>query len=132
MPACDAFQRAVKNGLIKDGGTITADPLLIAIGPLNVHVDLGAARPVAAERANERIAVEVERLLGPSLATDFHPALGQLRNTGTPRRPRTPDGPSTSPSLGRPTMISSGISLSSRPGETAASGRSRTTPRRRP
>jgi hypothetical protein len=43
MPAYDAFHDAVKNGLIKDGWTITDDPLRIEIGLLNVYVDLGSA-----------------------------------------------------------------------------------------
>jgi hypothetical protein len=80
MPAYDTFHDAVKNALIKDGWTITNDPLVIEFGLLNVYIDLGAERLIAAERGNERIAVEIKSFMGPSLLTDFHLAMGQFLN----------------------------------------------------
>jgi hypothetical protein len=78
MPAHDTFHDAVKRGLIKDGWTITDDPLMIEFGVLNVYIDLAAERLIAAERENERIAVEIKSFLGPSVLTDFYAALGQF------------------------------------------------------
>ena len=78
MPAYDTFHGAVKRGLIKDGWTITDDPLMIEFGVLNVYIDLAAERLIAAERENERIAVEIKSFLGPSVLTDFYAALGQF------------------------------------------------------
>jgi XisH protein len=80
MPAYDTFHDAVKRGLIKEGWTITDDPLMIEFGLLNVYIDLAAERLIAAERENQRIAVEIKSFLGPSLLTDFHSALGRFLN----------------------------------------------------
>jgi hypothetical protein len=80
MPAHDVFHAAVKNGLIKDGWTITDDPLSIEFDLTNFYIDLTAERLIGAEKAGERIAVEVKSFLGPSLVTDFHAALGQFLN----------------------------------------------------
>jgi hypothetical protein len=78
MPAYDVFHDAVKQGLIKEGWTITADPYTIAFGSLDLYIDLAAERLLAAERGEERIAVEIKTFLGPSLLTNFHAALGQF------------------------------------------------------
>jgi hypothetical protein len=78
MPAYDTFHEAVKRGLIKEGWTITDDPLMIEFGVLDVYIDLAAERLIAAERENQRIAVEIKSFLGPSLLTNFHTALGQF------------------------------------------------------
>ena len=78
MAARDVFHQAVKQGLTKDGWTITADPLIVAFGGVDLYIDLGAERLIAAEKDDERIAVEVKSFLGPSLLSDFHTALGQF------------------------------------------------------
>src|SRR5204863_77067 len=62
----------------KEGWTITADPLLLEFGGLDLYIDLAAERILAAEKGDERIAVEIKTFLGPSLVTDFHTALGQF------------------------------------------------------
>jgi XisH protein len=80
MPAYDVFHGAVRKGLIKEGWTITDDPLVIEFGTLDVYIDLAAERLIGAEKGGERIAVEVKSFLGPSLVTDFHAALGQFLN----------------------------------------------------
>jgi hypothetical protein len=38
IPAYDVFHAAVRNGLIKDGWTITDDPLVIEFGTLDVYI----------------------------------------------------------------------------------------------
>lgn len=77
MPARDIYHSVVRNALTKDGWTITHDPYTLSFGQKDVFVDLGAERPLAAERGGERIAVEVKTFLGPSDMRDFEVALGQ-------------------------------------------------------
>ena len=45
---------------MKDGWTITHDPLAIPVDGTNLLIDVGAERVVTAERKGERIAVEVK------------------------------------------------------------------------
>ena len=61
MPAKDIFHDCVKHALIKDGWTITHDPLRIRVARgKNLFVDLGAERLLAAEKGTEKIAVEIK------------------------------------------------------------------------
>lgn len=78
--AKDLFHDAVKNALIKDGWQITSDPLFLQIGGVEIYVDLGAEKLIAAERNNEKIAVEIKSFVNPSSLTDFHLAVGQFLN----------------------------------------------------
>lgn len=78
MSAKDVFHEAVKQALQKERWVITADPLRFKFGNVNFQVDLGAERLVAAERAGEKIAVEIKSFLNPSAITDFYSALGQF------------------------------------------------------
>ena len=77
MPARDLYHNAVKNALIKDGWTITADPLRISVGERTVYVDLAAERIIAAERGNARIAVEIKTFLAASEVHELGWAVGQ-------------------------------------------------------
>ena len=67
----------VKNALIKDGWIITDDPLTLRYEELRSFVDLGAERLLGAERAGEKIAVEIKSFLGRSTVHDLEIALGQ-------------------------------------------------------
>ena len=78
MSAKDIFHEAVKQALQKEQWVITDDPLKFKFGNVNFQVDLGAERLVAAERAGEKIAVEIKSFLNPSAITDFYGALGQF------------------------------------------------------
>lgn len=80
MPAQDYFHQVVRNALIKDGWVITHDPLTVPFGAINLHIDLGAERLLAAEKGSEKIAVEVKNFLSPSMVSEFHTALGQFLN----------------------------------------------------
>ena len=60
VPTRDIIHDAVKNALIKDGWTITADPYVIAYEDVTLFADLGVERPLAAERAGRKIVVEVK------------------------------------------------------------------------
>jgi hypothetical protein len=78
--AKDLFHQSVKTALIKDGWTITSDPLIIRIDRVRLEVDLAAEKLIAAEKAGQKIAVEVKGFINPSAITDFHAALGQFLN----------------------------------------------------
>lgn len=79
MAQLDKIHDAVKNALIKDGWTITADPLKIVYEEFRLLADLGAERSLAAERGIEKIAVEIKSFRGRSTVDDFEKALGQYR-----------------------------------------------------
>ena len=80
MPAKDIFHDAVRNGLEKEGWVITEDPLEIEIGGVEMYIDLGADRILAAERGVEKIAVEIKSFVGTSNISQFHTAVGQCFN----------------------------------------------------
>ena len=77
MPAKDKYHDAVKNALIKDSWTITADPYIIRYEDAELYADLAAEKPIAAERQGQKIVVEIKSFVGKSLMYDFHNALGQ-------------------------------------------------------
>jgi hypothetical protein len=78
--AKDLFHDAVKNALIKDGWKITDDPLFLRVGGVELYIDLGAEKLIAAERNNEKIAVEIKSFISNSSISDFHLAVGQFIN----------------------------------------------------
>ncbi|MBX2866122.1 MAG: XisH family protein [Leptolyngbyaceae cyanobacterium MAG.088] len=78
MAAKDIFHDAVKNALEKEGWSITDDPLFIRFGGIDMYIDLGAERIIAAERGTQKIAVEIKSFVGPSETTEFSMALGQF------------------------------------------------------
>jgi hypothetical protein len=77
MPARDTYHDVVKRALLKDGWTITHDPLILTIGTKNLFVDLGAQRLIAAEKGDQRIAVEVKGFTSSSEMRDLETAHGQ-------------------------------------------------------
>jgi len=77
MPAKDIYHETVKNALIKDGWLITHDPLVLRWGTIDVYVDLGAEQLLAAEKSEQKIAVEIKSFVGPSDVDDLEKALGQ-------------------------------------------------------
>ncbi|MDF5720345.1 MAG: element excision factor XisH family protein [Rhizonema sp. PD37] len=80
MSAKDRFHNLVKSALIRAGWTITHDPFPIDYGDVQMQIDLGAERLLAAERGSEKIAVEVKSFIAPSTISEFHTALGQFLN----------------------------------------------------
>ncbi|MDJ0600949.1 MAG: XisH family protein [Crocosphaera sp.] len=77
MPAKDIYHDAVKNALIKDGWRITDDPLILSIGKKDLFIDLGAEKLIAAEKDEQKIAVEIKSFIGNSQVHDLENALGQ-------------------------------------------------------
>ncbi len=80
MAAKDLFHDAVRQALLKERWVITADPLKIKIEGVKFEIDLAAEKVFAAEKAGQKIAVEVKSFLSNSALTDFHAALGQFLN----------------------------------------------------
>lgn len=79
MPALDRYHETVRNALIKEGWTITDDPLQLTVGKRTLSVDLGAERVlIGAERDKERIAVEIKTFGGMSPVADLQQAMGQF------------------------------------------------------
>ncbi len=78
MPAKNIHHGAVSRALTADGWTITHDPLTLSYGGKDLYVDLGAERTtLAAERAGQRIAVEIQSFLSRSPVRDLEEAVGQ-------------------------------------------------------
>lgn len=91
MPAKDIFHNAVKLALQKEGWSITHDPLTVRFGKDKFSIDLGAEKLLAAERGNEKIAVEIKSFLGESELFDYHAALGQFLNYRLALKLREPE-----------------------------------------
>ncbi len=64
--------------MIADGWTITHDPFVLKWGTKDLFVDLGAERLLAADKAGQKIAVEVKSFSGASEINDLEKALGQF------------------------------------------------------
>jgi hypothetical protein len=79
MSAKDVIHDAVKIALIKDGWTITADPFTIRYEDATVFAELAAERPIAAEKAGNKIIVEIKSFSSPSPMHDLKIALGQYQ-----------------------------------------------------
>ena len=80
MPAKDVYHDTVKNALIKEGWTITSEQLLIRFGGFDMYIDLGAEQVIAAQKAEQNIAVEVKSFVSGPFISEFHTAIGQVMN----------------------------------------------------
>ncbi|MBP5973209.1 XisH family protein [Brasilonema sp. CT11] len=89
--ARDLFHNIVRSALEKDGWMITNDPLNIRCGGVDIQIDLGAERLLAAEKAGEKIAVEIKNFVSASKISEFHMALGQFINYRTALRSEDPN-----------------------------------------
>ena len=78
MPAKDIYHNNLKNTLINDGWKITHDPLALKWGKKDIYVDLGAEQIIAAEKIEQKIAVEIKSFIGDSEVEDLKNALGQF------------------------------------------------------
>jgi hypothetical protein len=91
VSAKDIFHDIVKAALQREQWIITHDPLRFKFGDVNFQIDLGAERLIAAERGEEKIAVEIKSFLNPSAITDFYAALGQFLSYRLALIDREPD-----------------------------------------
>ncbi|NJN74794.1 MAG: fatty-acid synthase, partial [Limnothrix sp. RL_2_0] len=81
MPKLDIIHDSVKNALIKDGWVVTDDPYVIQYKKTTLYADLGAERPIAAERNGQKLVIEVKSLSVASKYKDLKEAQSdQYRN----------------------------------------------------
>jgi XisH protein len=81
MSRKDQFHEAVRQALEKDGWIITHDPFTIQISEaVKLKIDLGAESTIAAQRDQEKIAIEIKSFIAESDISEFHGALGQYLN----------------------------------------------------
>ncbi len=78
--ARDLFHNIVKDALIQEGWQITHDPFPVSYGDVQMQIDLGAERIIAATKNQETIAVEIKSFINPSAISEFHTAVGQYLN----------------------------------------------------
>jgi XisH protein len=78
--AKDLFHSVVRDALIYDGWAITHDPFPVDYGDVQMQIDLGAEKLVAATKGTETIAVEIKSFVNPSAISEFHKAVGQYLN----------------------------------------------------
>jgi hypothetical protein len=78
MSTKDIYHEVVKQALKNEGWDITADLLRIQFLGVELRIDLGRERVMAADRNEEKIAVEIKSFLRSSAITDFHEALGSI------------------------------------------------------
>ena len=89
--ARDLFHYIVRSALEKDGWIITDDPLSIRYGGVDIQIDLGAEKLLAAEKGTDKIAVEIKNFVSASKISEFHTALGQFINYRTALRLEDPN-----------------------------------------
>lgn len=77
MPARDRYHDIFRSALIKEKWTVTHNPYPLKWGAKDLYVDLGTERLIAAERREQKIAVEIKSFLGTSDVDDLEKALGQ-------------------------------------------------------
>ena len=75
--AKDIIHEAIKNALIKDGWTITADPFRLKYEEFDLLADLSAERTIIATKENRQIIVEIKSFAGRSFVKELQQALGQ-------------------------------------------------------
>lgn len=56
----DAYHQEVKNALVQDDWTITDDPFYILYKGTRAYADLAAEKPMAAEKGQRKIVVEIK------------------------------------------------------------------------
>jgi hypothetical protein len=77
MPKKDLFHDIVRTALENDGWTVTHDPLRLEWQGVIYMPDLAAERVLAAERGEEKIAVEIKTFIGQIFQHEFYETLGQ-------------------------------------------------------
>lgn len=79
MPRKDFYHDVVKRAVVKDGWTITHDPIYLPFLDTFLQVDIGAER-FEIKRGTVKIAVEVKNFREPgAYANELHKAVGQVQ-----------------------------------------------------
>ncbi|MCG9886049.1 MAG: fatty-acid oxidation protein subunit alpha [Cyanobacteria bacterium] len=71
---------AVCQALLKEGWTITDDPLYILVDDVRLSIDSGSERILGASKSGQTIAVEIKSFPSNSDLSAYHLALGQFLN----------------------------------------------------
>ncbi|WP_446009099.1 XisH family protein [Candidatus Electrothrix sp.] len=77
MPKKDLYHNTVVKALAADDWRITDDPLHLSYGGRNLYIDLGADRPIGAEKEGRKIAVEIKSFIGESDIHELGQSIGQ-------------------------------------------------------
>ena len=73
----EIYHEPVKRALVKDGWVITDDPYPIEYKGMKLYADLGAERPIAAEKSDSKIVVEIKVFGSASPVSELQKAVGQ-------------------------------------------------------
>lgn len=73
----DFYHQQVKNALVNDGWTITDDPFYISYKGTRAYADLAAEKPMAAQKGERKIVVEIKVFGTASPMTELERAIGQ-------------------------------------------------------
>lgn len=79
MSRRDRYHAALRRTLEKDGWTITADPLVLRLEGIDLKADLGAEKTFAAEKAGQKIALELKEFTATSGVSELEKTMGQLQ-----------------------------------------------------
>lgn len=77
MARLDKIHEAVRNAIIKDGWTITDEPLSFLFETQRVLIDIAAEKIFTAEKEGRKIAIEVKSFLSVAKMNEFYGAIGQ-------------------------------------------------------
>lgn len=95
MPQNDLYHDEVKNALSKDGWTITDDPYTLEYKGLRLYADLGAEKLLAAQKSEQKIAIEIKVFNSASQIasqiTELQKAIGQYNMYRSILRRISPD-----------------------------------------
>lgn len=93
MPAKDIFHDTVKQALVNDDWQVTHEHYWLKLpdSDMHIYIDLAAEPIIAAEKDDQKIAVEIKSFVGNSWMTDFHEALGQFLDYRLALREKEPE-----------------------------------------
>ncbi|MEM1121558.1 MAG: element excision factor XisH family protein [Bacteroidota bacterium] len=75
--ARDLIHHQVRRALEKEGWVITDDPFRLNANGVNLEIDIGAERVIAAQKGEEKIFIEIKTLNQRSILYAFYAAFGQ-------------------------------------------------------